>query len=183
MYRLIVMSLVALLCACAATPIREDGLRDNSRLIALFEEDQSARSTKEIDWSVVDMQDEARRDEVLSLLKKGQVHTAHDFYNAAVVFQHGETADDVRLAFSLAWISASLEPEIKEIRWLSAAAWDRIMMREHKPQWYGTQFTKPKDAPWELYQIDESAVSDKERAGMGVPSLSDAKAHVKELNQ
>jgi hypothetical protein len=151
----------------------------NETLREIKRKDQSDRmgSVGAIDWSVVSVADKKRRTEVAQIMARGEVRTAEDFYNAAMVFQHGESIDDIRLAYSLASISAALDPANKQARWLTAAAWDRIMMRAGQPQWYGTQFTKPIGAQkFELYKIDESAVTDEERARLGVPPLSEAKA-------
>ena len=107
-----------------------------------------------------------------------------------MVFQHGVSADDIRLAFSMAWVSASMNsdgvnPKCRDrALWLSAAAWDRIMMREEMPQWYGTQYhADDAKSEFKLYKIDESAVSDEERLRFKVPVLSEAKKRVEILNQ
>ena len=172
--------------ACNAVPPDPESPVDNERLATLFEEDQKARKMAwdEIDWATVNEEDEDRREEVLALLNAGRVKTAKDFYNAAMVFQHGASADDIRLAFSLAWISATMDPKATSSRWLTAAAWDRIMMHEGVPQWYGTQFTKSKpEAPWELYEVDETVVDDEERIRMGVPTLKEARERAEGMNR
>jgi len=152
------------------------GPSDNERLRQMYEADQNARTGGSIDWAVVSREDKERRAAVLSILEEGGVRTSNDFYHAAMVFQHGETADEIRTAFGLAWLASQMDPDKKVARWLSAAAWDRIMMRQGMPQWYGTQFWKPtKNSPWELYKIDESAVTDEERARMEVPPLAEAR--------
>jgi len=102
-----------------------------------------------------------------------------------MVFQHGESADDIRLAFSMAWISAQMDPKKKDRSlWLSAAAWDRIMMREDMPQWYGTQYVADDNASaFRLYRLDETAATDEERLRFKVPILSEAKKRVETLNR
>lgn len=169
--------LTSTLIAC--TVAHSDPIPSNETLRVLTEKDQSARTgkMKDIDWSKISQEDAERRKLVSEMLGAGSVRTADDFRNAALIFQHGETADDIRLAFSLASISVAIQPEDNSAKWLSAAAWDRLMMRLGKPQWYGTQFTKSKETGmWELYAIDESAVSDAQRAALGVPTLAQARA-------
>lgn len=159
-------------------------LPDNSRLSAIFKQDQQVRQESPIDWAVVAVQDKAHRAEVLRLLKAGELRTANDHYHAAMVFQHGEDLDEIRLAFSLAQISVTLDPAHKQARWLSAAAWDRILMTKKVPQWYGTQYSQPTPgAPMELYKVDESVISDDERAAMNVPPLQSAKDQLLEINR
>jgi hypothetical protein len=166
------------------TVAHSDQITSNETLRILTEKDQSARSgkMKDIDWSKVSQEDAERRKLVSEMLGVGTVRSAEDFYNAALIFQHGETADDIRIAYSLANISVAIQPEKNSAKWLSAAAWDRLMMRLGKPQWYGTQFTKSKaTGMWELYSVDESAVSDTERKALGVPTLAQAKARASTL--
>ena len=176
----------ALLMACATAARAQDPApsQDNERLRAIYREDQQARQKQPIDWSVVADQDRAHRAEVRALLQAGGVRTSADHFHAAMVFQHGEELDDIRLAFALAQVSATLDPSRKQARWLSAASWDRMLMQKNVPQWYGTQYHQPlPGGPTELYKIDETAISDAERAAMGVPSLQEARDLLEQINQ
>ncbi|MDI4633543.1 hypothetical protein J7U46_10835 [Pelomonas sp. V22] len=172
-------ALVGLLCA----PVFAQQPAANPVLAELKAQDQAARSgaIKDIDWKKISAEDAARRVKVLDLIKQGGVRSAEDYCNAALIFQHGETVDEIRLAYSLATTSRALDPADKRCRWLSAAAWDRLLMRLNKPQWYGTQFTKSSTGPWELYLVDETAVSDAERAELGVPPLAEARARAAKI--
>ena len=157
---------------------------DNARLAAIYQEDQQVRQKMPIDWSVVAPLDRAHRTEVLDLLRNGKVITAKDYVHAAMVFQHGDTSDDHRMAFGLSHIAATLDPSIKMARWLSAASWDRILKGHDVPQWYGTQYHQPTPGgPTALYKVDESAVSDEERARMNVPTLQEAKDLLLQINK
>jgi len=166
------------LCLVCASAFADD-LASNAELTELKKQDQAARSggVNGIDWKVVSSQDAERRKRVADILRAGGVRTSADYFNAALIYQHGQTVDDIRLAYSLANVAATLDPNNKMARWLTAAAWDRMMMRLGKPQWYGTQFNKPQDSEtWQLYMIDETAVSDEDRKALGVPALEEAKA-------
>jgi hypothetical protein len=188
---LVRVSLVALgilvLASCATTAQGPSVASDSPRLTQLFTEDQAARGVgkwEDLDWDTLNKADAKRREEVLAMMKRGELNTARDFYHAAMIFQHGATSDDIQLAYSLAWISATLDPSSQQALWLSAAAWDRVLMSKNQPQWYGTQYTKAStNGPWELYKIDETAVTDEERAKLHVPSLRAARERVKELNK
>ena len=155
----------------------------NPSLAKLTAQDQAARSgaMKDIDWAKVSAEDAERRVQVLGFIKQGTVRNAEDYCNAALIFQHGDTVDEIRLAFSLATTSRALDPAEKRCRWLSAAAWDRLLMRLNKPQWYGTQFTKSQTGQWELYLVDETAVSDSDGAELGVPPLAVSRARAAKL--
>lgn len=179
----IILLFILTIAICFPVHAEESSL-DNPRLLQLFEADQNARSSDQIDWKVLSGQDRTRRQKTMSIIKNDGLHTAGDYYHAAMVFQHGDTADEIRTAFGLAWMASVLDPENKGAKWLSAAAWDRIMMRENMPQWYGTQFFKVgQDASWELYKIDESAVTDEERARMNVPPLKEARERARKMNE
>ncbi len=157
---------------------------DNALLRSLFEADQGDRKNGTMDMDTV-KRDATRREQVMGELRGGRLRTASDHYHAAMVFQHGESADEIRLAFSLAWIAAQMEPENDErSMWLSAAAWDRILLREKMPQWYGTQYVSDGSSPeMKLYQVDESAVTDEERKRFHVPVLEEARKRVDLINQ
>lgn len=178
-------TLLAVLAAMLCAPAFAEPAQSNALLAQLTAQDQAARSgaIKDIDWAKVSVEDAARRVQVLDMIRQGSVRSAEDFCNAALIFQHGDTVDEIRLAYSLATTSRALEPASKRCRWLSAAAWDRLLMRLNRPQWYGTQFTKAQDGKWELYLVDETAASDSDRAELGVPPIAEARARAVQLNR
>jgi hypothetical protein len=182
--RIAALCLAAFLVACAS--MGSQPLADNPELATLYREDQAARegtTYEKIDWVELSKRDAERRNRVRELLAQGTVRTSMDFFHAAMLFQHGSTPDEYRLAYSLANVSATLDPSNKTALWLSAAAWDRLLMSRNVPQWYGTQFTKESaDGPWILYKVDES-ITDEERAHFHVPPLKEARERVKELNK
>ncbi len=108
------------------------------------------------------------------MLTDGKLKTGDDYYNAAFIFQHGESVDEARTAYSLAWIAASLMPDNKKAQWLATASWDRMMMRQKKPQWYGTQYVPSENGKeWLLYNFDADAVTDQERQSFGIQKAKD----------
>lgn len=174
----------SLLFACIPFSSLAGQVADNERLSEMFKEDQSARKAKPVDWKIVAPMDKAHQDEVLSLLRSGSIRTAGDFYHAAMIMQHGSSTESYQLAFSLSRLSATLDPSNKKALWLVAASWDRILMSRNVPQWYGTQYRSAgPGAPMELYEVDESVVSDAEREAMNVPSLKDAKDFLLQINK
>jgi hypothetical protein len=178
------MLLVALLPVAGVVAGTARAAEDNARLGEIFAADQAARDGGDVDWDVVAERDRAHRVEVLEMLRRGELRTAKDYFHAAMVFQHGATADDYRLAFGLAQLSATLDPDLAPAKWLTAASWDRILMSKKRPQWYGTQYHQPKPgARLALYEVDESAVTDEERTRLGVPPLAKAKAFADEIDE
>jgi hypothetical protein len=74
--------------------------QNSSELAAMFAADQEARGDENIDWAVVRVEDAERRGVVPSLLRASDVKTALDYYNAAMIFQHGDSEEKIRLAHS-----------------------------------------------------------------------------------
>lgn len=143
----------------------------NSELLQLFEEDQADRALpyNQIDWKVVGPRDQARRQRVDAIIAAGQARHADDYHHAAMVFQHGETVEEIGRARELALLAVKLDPKHSKARWLAAAALDRYLMYQGLPQKYGTQFKKV-DGKWQLWQVDPT-VTDAERAEWNVPPL------------
>ncbi|MEM7049550.1 MAG: hypothetical protein AAF604_07825 [Acidobacteriota bacterium] len=97
-----------------------------------------------------------------------------------MVFQHGMTVEHFGRARDLA---AKLNPDLPGAKWLYAAATDRWLIRQQKPQIYGTQFRKQSpDSPWTLEPLDPDAVTDEEREAYDVPPLAEARARVEAMN-
>lgn len=157
---------------------------DNPELRSLKEADQADRmpSNGKIEWSEVSKRDALRRDRVLEILKSGGLTTAWDYFNAALVMQHGQATEDIRLAHSLSTVAATLDPQHPKAKWLMAASWDRLMVRFKQPQWYGTQFTQDAAGKTVLVPVHPDAVTDIDRATLGVPPLAESKARAERRN-
>lgn len=157
----------------------------NMELKKLEEADQADRSpgSNTIDWDVVGKHDVARQRRATEILKAGDVRTADDYFNAALIFQHGDKVEDTELALALATTATRLDSSNKDAKVLTAQAWDRILVKRGKPQWYGTQFFKNKaTGKWELSPTDPTAVSEAQREALGIPTISETKAHLDALN-
>jgi hypothetical protein len=88
---------------------------------------------------------EARRAQVRAMLAKGEVQTAEDFHDAALLFQHGENADDYLFAHILA-VEAVIKGDDSS-KWLAAATLDRYLQSVNQPQVFGTQYPLDPNAP------------------------------------
>ncbi|UTH75749.1 hypothetical protein [Chromobacterium sp. IIBBL 290-4] len=148
----------------------------------LYQQDQADRKqlksqpSEKQDWPALRARDQQRRETMLQLLREAKLHSSADYFAAAMVFQHGDSADDYRLAFSLATLAQTLDDAKPETRWLTAASWDRLLLKLGKPQWYGTQFERDAAGKLKLSPIDAAAVDDAERARLNVPPLAQAGA-------
>jgi hypothetical protein len=171
---LIVLLLAPLSCLSA----------NNDQLREIMYADQADRQVAPSPdaWKDIAKRDAARRVKVQAELAAGRVHTSADFYNAALVMQHGDTLEEIRMAHALATIAASIDPLDRSARWLKAASWDRLLLRQKKPQWYGTQYIRDASGKWALYEMDESAVTDTDRIELAAPTLAEAKKRVEVMN-
>src|SRR5581483_5291946 len=168
----------------------------NSELEALFEADQEIRlgrlSQGQTDFSAVEVQEllaqEAqRRQRVTELIAEGALKDTEDYYHAAMIFLHGESVEDFWQAHQLASTAAEMgyhtanadEMGYLPAKWLAAATLDRWLMRQGKPQKYGTQFLFD-GKRYRLWDVDP-ATTDEERAVYSVPSLTDAPKFLEEL--
>ena len=144
---------------------------DNTELQKMYNEDQGSRSAKNIDWSLLTKQDKEREKRVYELIKSNQVLTARDYYNSAMIFQHGD--DTVASSMAVKQMRKAIELDATIDKWLLAAAIDRDLMRRQKPQIYGTQYVKNTgEAKWRRYKIDTTQVTDDERKYYNVETLS-----------
>lgn len=161
-------------------------LKDNQELAQMHHEDQADRTpsdAKSIDWNVVGPRDKARLARVKELYARDQLRTAHDYYRAAMILQHGEAADDYLLAHEFCVAAIIKGKNDRDTRWLAAASEDRFLMNIERPQRFGTQYgAVPITAPWKLYKTDPS-VTDELRRVLSVPTLAKAKAREAEMNK
>jgi hypothetical protein len=133
--------------------------------------------------------DARRRQRVNELLAQGLVSAPDEYFHAALIFQHGDTLEDIWQAHALAQRAAALGATqamgSKDSLWLAAAALDRWLMYQGKPQKYGTQFV-PDGKRWRLWDLDPTT-TDAERLANHVPSLQEqlkqAQRYTQELGQ
>jgi hypothetical protein len=114
----------------------------------------------------------ARRDRVAEILAAGSATLPEDYLHAAAVYYRADTAADATRAHELALTALEREPDSDEAKWLAAAAEDRRLKHEGKPQKYGTQFVT-RNGKRSLWNVDPS-ISDAERERWSVPSLAEA---------
>ena len=157
----------------------------NTELQALFEQDQVDRSVffeqlEHEQLQQVLQRDRARRQRVEELMGSEALQAPEDYFHAAMVFQHGETLDNYWRAHELAKRRAELGHP--NCRWLAAAAYDRWLMNQGRPQKYGTQYTANEDEPYRLWDVDPTTTDD-ERATWDVPPLAEALRQAEEHTQ
>lgn len=143
----------------------------NPELAALFDADHRDRDPHPAFGTpaYLDLRrrDAARRARVLELAST--FIAPEDFFRAAWIMQHGDDVDDVARAREFALKAAGLG--VRPARWLAAAALDRWLMYQGKPQRYGTNIV-PDGVRQRLWDVDP-ATTDADRAAWDVPPLAE----------
>ena len=155
----------------------------NSELQALFRADQDER-TKHPDYGTPEYwmlreQDTERRKRLQNIVESGGLKEPEDYYHAAWILNHGESVEEIWQAHLLAKEAAKLG--LRRARWLAAAACDRWLMYQGKPQKYGTQIV-PDGKRQRVWDV-EPATSDAERAEWDVPSLAEMERRAEEVTR
>jgi hypothetical protein len=145
----------------------------NAELEALCEADQAERQHHP-DYGTAEYwqlraRDAQRRERVRGLMAENALTTAEDSFHAALIFQHGESIEEIWQAHTLALSAAG--SGFAPARWLAAAALDRWLMYQGRPQKFGTQFV-PDGRGYRLWELDPTT-SDADRAAWDVPSLEE----------
>jgi hypothetical protein len=117
----------------------------------------------------------ARIPRVAEILDAHGATLADDYIHAALVYYRADTAADAARAHELALTAIKLDPDgidSDRAKWLAAAAEDRQLKHQGKPQKYGTQLVV-NGGQRGLWDVDP-AITDAERERWSVPSLAEA---------
>lgn len=168
---------LVLLCVAPARVAAQSATPVGAEMKQLFDADQAERAWspgKVIDWSVLQLRDEARQQRVKALIAAGGLVSGTDHYHAAMVMQHSNETDDFLLAHDLCVIAIS-KGEMRA-KWLAAASLDRFLVAIGRPQRFGTQFkSNHPSRPQKLAPVDPT-VPDQLRRDLDVPTLEEARA-------
>lgn len=150
-----VLPVIILFCVSASLAAQTSSAGRNSApaktVQQLFQEDQNdlpghgPDGTSAVDEQQYNARVEIRKQQVHTLLANGGLATGEDFYDAAFIFQHGQTADDYLFAHILA-----MEAVVKgydTAKWIAAATLDRYLQIIHQPQVFGTQYPLDPNKP------------------------------------
>ncbi|HWI51633.1 MAG TPA: hypothetical protein VNT01_05770 [Symbiobacteriaceae bacterium] len=154
-------------------------MNNDPELECLFTADQADRTlfrAGQLDWEAVEAGDRRREAAVKLALQDGRLHTAADYYHAAMILQHGLRPEDYLLAHELCIVAITGGEE--RARWLAAASEDRFLRSIGRPQRFGTQHVRDEaTGQTRLYAVDPTG-SDLVRAALNVPSPAEAERRV-----
>jgi hypothetical protein len=151
-------------CAHASVATRVFGCEANPKLqgersaelLKIVQADQDDRSKPfdDVDWNKVNANDLQRRIKVATFFAEGCFQTAPDYASAAMVYQHGTTADHYYQAF--VWANKAVKLGDGAQHWLTAAALDRYLVKMGQKQLFGTQMSKDAAGRWCLQPVEPS---------------------------
>jgi hypothetical protein len=154
-----------------------------SELQDLFRADQDERMPHPAygtpEYLLLRRRDGERRERLKEIIEAGGLQEPEDYYHAAWILNHGENVEEIWQAHILAKRAAELG--LQRARWLTAAAYDRWLMYQGKPQKYGTQIV-PDGKRQRVWDV-EPETSDKERAEWDVPALALMKERADEVTR
>ncbi len=127
----------------------------------LYDTDQEERSRESIDWSQMARNDKKRLRKAKELLKDSSQFSALDYSRAAMIFQHGGSSEEYKIAVELMEQAIRLDSSINQ--WLYFAATDRYLMSIEKLQLFGTQYTNS-DTGKVILAIDTTKMADSIRS-------------------
>ena len=174
---------VCLLFGCTHAAIERSVPVDNELLIEMVIRDQQVRSpaNDSIDLETVDRQ---HRQQVFELLSRGQIRTAKDKFNAALILQHtgllycdgklvSISPENYLLAHQLA--NSAMVSGSRNAGYLAAATYDRYLLYTKGFQKYGTQRLIDDKTGEEMWAPIDPSTTDAERTKYQVPGIDSLK--------
>jgi hypothetical protein len=145
----------------------------NDELLALYNADRQERVDQPCmgtpAYTAMRERDRQRRLRAAAILAILSAPEEADLYHAALLFQHGDEPEDAWRAYELA--REATERGDERARWLTAAAYDRWLMYQGRPQKYGTQYVQD-GVRHRLWDVDP-ATTDADRTAWNVPPLAE----------
>lgn len=134
------------------------------------------------EWDQMAQHDVARRKRALEIYRSGSLKTGGDFFDAALILQHGDKPDDYLLAHVLCTIAIA-KGNNADARWLSAATLDRYLQAIQQKQIFGTQYEGDEKKGYSNGPYNSGLLTDSVRRALEVPTLEQQKRDVENLNK
>jgi hypothetical protein len=157
----------------------EPYVEPNAAMADIYKADQAVRQSMEsfqANAAQIEKDDAARREQVRTLLEKGELRAGEDFRLAAMVFQHGSEPRDYLFAHTLALVA--LAKGDRSASWIASASLDRYLQSIGRPQIFGTGFGPDGSSQG---SFDRDLVSDAIRRELNVPALADQREIMEQL--
>ena len=120
----------------------------------------------------------ARISRVKEILDSTKSLSADECFHASIIFMHGDCPDDFWQAYTL--FLKAVDENYKGAKRFAAAAFDRWLMYQGKPQKFGLQYV-PDGSRLRLWDVDPKT-TDSERSDWDVPSLEVLNKNIEDVN-
>jgi TPR repeat protein len=120
-----------------------------------------------------------RISEVKEILESDKSLSGDDYFHACIIFMHGDCPEDFWQAYNLAL--KAVDHNYKEAKRFAAAAFDKWLMYQGKPQKFGLQYV-PDGVRLRIWNVAPETTDD-ERAEWDVPTLKELIDNVKNINE
>ena len=191
MLKLKCYSIAALICLSASFDVTA------SELLEMLSEDQKVRDkiytlpkekVKDYINDVMIPTDKVRKARVIEIMSKEPDLNADEFFAAAMIMQHGSTADDAKLAMEYARKAVGKNANHNSAKWLTCASEDRYLVRSGKAQIWGTQLSRKKHPTAEyeilyLENFDRQLKTDEQRKQCYLPSYAEIDNRLKKMRE
>lgn len=155
----------------------------NKELKLLFDEDQDDCLNQPPDgtpeYVTLRQKCKARISRVKQILEMNSDFSGADYFHTCIIFMHGDSPDDFLRAYDLGLkaVAQNYNGSTK----FAAAAYDKYLMYQGKPQKFGTQYV-PEGVRLRMWDIDPQT-TDQERADWELPTLRELVRNVDEVNK
>ncbi len=155
----------------------------NQELKKIFDQDQQECLNQPADntpeHKALRMRIQARMAKTQFIVESGAMLSGEDWFHACIIFLHGDCIKDFWQAYQYGLKSVELNHTAA--RKYAAAAYDRWLMYQGKPQKYGLQYV-PDGTRIRLWDVDPKT-SDAERAQWDVPPLEKLYENAQEVSK
>jgi hypothetical protein len=157
----------------------------NKEIKTIFEEDQRECLQQPPDatpeYQALRERNKNRRETIKSIMdsnSNGRL-TGQDYFHACIIFLHGDCPEDFWLAY--AYGLKSIDSGYKMAKRFTAAAYDKWLMYQGKPQRFGLQYV-PDGTRLRVWDVSPET-TDEERAEWDVPPLEKLNEAAKEATE
>ena len=152
------------------------------RLRVADQDDRRGFMSKSKDeWDELARRDAIRLKRAKEIYQSGGLVTAGDYFDAALILQHGSTPDDYLLAHVLCTVAVVKGDA--DAPWLSAATLDRYLQSIQRKQIFGTQYDGDETKGYTYEPYDDTLLTDSVRKAVQVPTRAEQQKDLQNLNK
>ena len=142
---------------------------------------RGSMSKSKAEWDQLAQRDAIRLKRAKEIYQSGGLVTGSDYFDAALIFQHGSAPDDYLLAHVLCTVAVVKGDT--DAPWLSAATLDRYLQSIQRKQIFGTQYDGDETKGYTYEPYDDSLLTDSVRKAVQLPTREEQQKDLQNLNK